>query len=65
MNKSVEVVADLLVLFGALTNFPAPYADCATELDGKLAELDDVAQTAERESNFHCDGTSTRPVNSM
>ena len=65
VNKSVEVVPDSLVFFGALTNCPASYADCATELDGELAELDDVAQTAERESNFHRVGASTRSVNSI
>lgn len=35
---------------------PASHADCAAELDGELAELDDVAEAAECQGHFHGEG---------
>lgn len=54
MDKGVEVITEVLILPGALTHCPAAHADGTAQLDRELAELDDVAQAAKRESNFHC-----------
>lgn len=43
-HQDVEVMPELLVFPGAsAAGGPASHADCAAELDGELAELDDVA----------------------
>lgn len=36
-------MAKFLILFGALSNSPASYADRSTKLNGELAQLYDVA----------------------
>lgn len=57
---------ELLVFPGAsAAGGPASHADCAAELDGELAELDDVAQAAECQSHFHGEGEGAAAVQSV
>lgn len=58
-HQDVEVMPEMLVFPGAsAAGGPASHADCAAELDGELAELDDVAEAAECQSHFHGEGAT-------